>query len=287
MDVLVFDMQDVGVRFYTYLSTLFYVLRGAAKSSLPVIVLDRPNPIGGERLEGPLVAPGYESFVGIAPLPIRHGMTLGELARTFNQTLALGAALTVVEMQGWQRRMWFDETGLPWIPTSPAMPQLSTATVYPGLCFVEGTNLSEGRGTALPFEQVGAPWLDGYRLAQTLNRLDLPGVRFRPVHFEPSASKHAGRHCEGVQVHVTDRHRLDTVAVGLHSIAACQAQAPEQFAYLETSWEGHPPHFDLLAGSARLREGLAAGIPVADLVAAWQTELGTFAEARQQYLLYA
>jgi uncharacterized protein YbbC (DUF1343 family) len=167
------------------------------------------------------------------------------------------------------------------------MPQLSTATVYPGLCFVEGTNLSEGRGTALPFEQVGAPWLDGYRLAQALNRLDLPGVRFRPVHFEPSTSKHAGQHCEGIQVHVIDRRQLSAVAVGLHVVAACRAQAPEHFAFLATSWEGRPPHFDLLAGGARLREGLAAGIPVAELVAAWQPELNDFASRRQPYLLYS
>lgn len=286
VDVLVFDMQDVGVRFYTYLSTLYHLLRGAARHSRPVIVLDRPNPIDGLTLEGPVVQPGYESFVGVVPVPIRHGMTLGELARYFCAEFAIGADLTVVPMQGWRREQWFDETGLPWVPTSPAMPHLSTATVYPGLCFVEGTNLSEGRGTALPFELCGAPWLDGYELAAALNRLDLPGVRFRPVCFEPSASKHAGLLCQGVQVHVGDRRRLRAVEVGLHVISACRQQAPEQFQFLPTSWEGQPPHFDLLAGSPSLRTGLLAGEPVAALAGAWAVELAAFAEYRTRYLLY-
>lgn len=286
VDVLVFDMQDVGVRFYTYLSTLFHLLRGAARAGCPVIVLDRPNPIDGLTLEGPLVQPGYESFVGVAPLPIRHAMTLGELAHYFRGEFAIDVDLTVVAMQGWRRAQWFDETGLPWVATSPGIPHLSTATVYPGLCFVEGTNLSEGRGTALPFETCGAPWLDGYALAQALNRLDLAGVRFRPVYFEPSASKHAGLLCQGVQVYVTDRQRLRAVETGLHVISACRDQAPEQLQFLPTSWEGHPPHFDLLAGGPSLREGLLAGQPVDALASAWAAELASFAEIRQRYLLY-
>lgn len=286
VDVLVFDMQDVGVRFYTYLSTLYHVLRGAARAGCPVIVLDRPNPIGGQTLEGPLVTPGYESFVGVARLPIRHAMTLGELARYFCRELAIEAELTVVEMQGWQRGLWFDETGLPWVATSPAMPQLSTATIYPGLCFVEGTNLSEGRGTALPFEICGAPWLDGYRLATTLNGLELGGVRFRPVQFEPSAGKHAGQACQGVQAHITDRRQLRAVEMGLHVIAACRGQAPERFHFLPTSWEGQPPHFDLLAGGPALREGLLTGESVEALAAAWVPELALFAASWRHYLLY-
>jgi uncharacterized protein YbbC (DUF1343 family) len=287
VDVLVFDMQDVGVRFYTYLSTLYHVLRGAARAGCPVVVLDRPNPIDGQTLEGPLMAPGFESFVGVASLPIRHGMTLGELARYFCQELAIEAQLTVVEVQGWARNQWFDETSLPWVATSPAMPHLSTATVYPGMCFVEGTNLSEGRGTALPFEICGAPWLDGYRLAEALNDLGLPGVRFRPVQFEPSASKHAGQLCQGIQVHVTDRRQLRAVEAGLHVIAACRSQAPERFQFLPTSWEGRPPHFDLLAGGPAMREGLIAGEPVQAMVAGWTADLAAFARTRQRYLQYA
>lgn len=286
VDLLVFDMQDVGVRYYTYLSTLFHLLRGAARAGCPVILLDRPNPIDGLTLEGPLVQPGYESFIGVAPIPIRHAMTLGELARAFCAEHAIDVELTVVAMQGWRREQWFDETGLPWAPTSPAMPHLSTATVYPGQCFLEGCNLSEGRGTALPFEVCGAPWLDGYRLAGTLNGLELPGVRFRPVYFEPSASKQVGLLCQGVQLHVTDRRRLRAVETGLAVIEHCRAQAPDQFHFLPTSWEGRPPHFDLLAGGPTLREGLSAGQSAAALAADWAAELASFAEMRQRYLLY-
>ncbi|MEZ4768892.1 MAG: DUF1343 domain-containing protein [Caldilineales bacterium] len=286
VDVLVFDMQDVGVRFYTYLSTLYHLLRGAAKAGRPVIVLDRPNPIDGLTIEGPLVQPGYESFVGVAPIPIRHAMTLGELARYFCTEHTIDVELTVVEMQGWRRGQWYDETGLPWAATSPAMPHLSTATVYPGMCFLEGTNLSEGRGTALPFEICGAPWLDGHGLAQALNGLDLPGMRFRPVFFEPSASKHTGLLCQGVQVHVTNRQQLRAVETGLTVISICRAQAPDRFQCLPTSWEGRPPHFDLLAGGPALREGLSAGRPVVELEADWAVELASFAEIRQRYMLY-
>ncbi|MGQ9841682.1 MAG: exo-beta-N-acetylmuramidase NamZ family protein [Anaerolineae bacterium] len=286
VDVLLFDVQDVGVRFYTFISTLYYILRSARQHGVSVIVLDRPNPLNGLAIEGPSVAPGYGSFVGIAPIPIRHGMTIGELARYLNAEHHLGAELTVVEMQGWRRAMWFDETGLPWVPTSPAMPHLSTAIVYPGTCFIEGTNLSEGRGTALPFEVVGAPWLDGHALAHALNQLALPGVRFRPTQFEPAASKHAGQMCQGVQIHVTDRAAFRPVEAGLHVVAACRAQAPERFTFLSTSWEGRPPHFDLLAGNATIREGLAAGVPVAELTAGWPAIAAEFEERRQPHLLY-
>lgn len=287
VDTLVFDMQDVGARFYTFISTLFYVLRGAARAGKPVFVLDRPNPINGCAIAGPSVEPGFESFVGIAPLPIRHGLTTGELARYFNAAFDFQADLTVIPLEGWPRASWFDQTGLPWVPLSPGMPQLSTAVVYPGTCFLEGTNLSEGRGTALPFEIAGAPWLDGHRLAQALNGLDLPGVRFRPASFIPSSSKHTGRACQGVQVHVTGREAFEPVATGLHLVAACRAQNPDEFRFLESSWEGRHPHFDLLAGSAALREGLAAGRPARDLAAGWAADLALFAELRREFLLYA
>jgi len=287
VDLLVFDMQDVGARFYTFISTLFYVLRGAAGAGKPVIVLDRPDPINGARVEGPLVEPGLESFVGIVPIPIRHGLTTGELAVYLNAEHRLGADLTVIELHGWRRGMWFDQTGLPWVSPSPGMPQLSTATVYPGMCLVEGTNLSEGRGTALPFEIVGAPWLDGYELAQSLNKLELPGVRFRPLYFIPSAGKHAGQKCSGAQVHVIDREALCPVTTGLHVIAAGRAQAPDKFEFLQSSWEGRPPHFDLLTGVVAVREGLAAGKPVDEIVAPWAAVEAQFEEKRRPYLLYS
>ena len=286
VDLLIFDMQDVGVRFYTYLSTLYYLLRASGRTGIPLLVLDRPNPINGVAIEGPPVAPELASFVGIVDIPIRHGMTLGELAHLINAEQEFGADLIVLPMDGWQRSQWFDETGLPWAPTSPGRPHLITATGYPGMCFIEGTNLSEGRGATLPFEIVGAPWLDGYRLAVSLNHLDLPGVRFRPVYFEPWTSKHAGALCQGVQVHVLDRNALRAVTTGLHVIAACRAQNPDRFAFLESSWEGRPPHFDLLAGNAALREGLALGYDVAGLTADWAMFENQFRARRAPFLLY-
>lgn len=286
VDTLVFDMQDVGVRFYTFISTLFYVLRGAAAAGKSVIVLDRPNPINGRVVAGPPLESGFESFVGIAPMPLRHGLTIGELARYFNSDFGFHADLTVVPMQGWQRSMWFDETGLPWVPLSPGMPHLSTAIVYPGMCFLEGTNLSEGRGTALPFEIAGAPWLDGHTLAQSLNQLNLPGVRFRPVSFAPTFSKHSGQTCSGVQVHVTDRASFKPIQTALHLIAACRAQAPKDFSFLSSSWEGGKPHFDLLAGSASVRQGLEAERPVVDIARDWDQSLEEFAQKWQKVLLY-
>jgi len=286
LDVLVYDVQDVGVRFYTFISTLYYLLKAAGRHGVPVIVLDRPNPINGVALDGPRVEPGLTSFVGIAPIPIRHGLTVGELARYFDAEFGFGADLTVIPMAGWRRELWFDETVRPWVPTSPAMPHLSTATVYPGTCLIEGTNLSEGRGTALPFEQVGAPWLDGDALAAELNRLELPGVRFRPAEFVPSASKHAGKVCRGVQAHVLDRRVFQPLAAGLHLIAACRGQAPDRFEFLASSWEGRPPHFDLLIGDAAVRQMLAAGAAVPDVLAGWAEGVAAWEAERRSYLLY-
>jgi uncharacterized protein YbbC (DUF1343 family) len=287
LDLLVLDFQDVGVRFYTYLSTLFYVLRAAGTHGLPLLVLDRPNPINGMQIEGPLIDPGYESFVGIvASLPVRHGMTLGELALLLNAEYHLNAPLTVIPMQGWSREMWFDQTGLPWVFPSPAMPSLATTVVYPGMCFFEGTNLSEGRGTALPFELIGAPWIDGNALAERMNALGLPGVRFRPVTFEPSASKHAGQVCHGVQVHVLDRAAYQPVATGLHLVAGFIAAGGPDFAFLETSWEARPSQMDLLTGSPTIREHLSARQPVEALLAGWNQTREQFAALREPYLLY-
>lgn len=288
VDVLVYDVQDVGSRFYTFISTLYCILRTACQRGVPVVVLDRPNPINGLAVEGPSIAPGFESFVGIAPMPIRHGMTVGELARFFNAEYRLGAELTVVAMQGWRREMWFDGTGLPWVPTSPAMPHLSTATAYPVTCLIEGTNLSEGRGTALPFEVIGAPWLDGYALADALNRLALPGVRFRPTQFEPSASKHAGSVCQGVQLHVTDRDAFRPVRTGLHLLATLRALCPAHFAWASYPRADGTAQFtiDRLTGSAVVRAALDAGTPAAEVAAGWAADEATFRAQRQPYLLY-
>ncbi|HSJ86241.1 MAG TPA: DUF1343 domain-containing protein [Anaerolineales bacterium] len=279
VDVLVFDMQDVGVRFYTYLSTLFHILRSAGNAGKPVFVLDRPNPITGHHVEGGLIVPGFESFVGIVNVPMRHGMTLGELAHYMNKEYALHADLHVFRMHGWQRKMWFDETALPWVPTSPAMPHLSTATLYPGICLLEGTNLSVGRGTALPFEVCGAPWLDGYALAEALNSLQLPGVRFRATVFTPCASNHAGSECQGVQVHVTDRDSLCPVEMALHLIALTRRLSGDAW-----KWNAH---FERLAGDSHVRPALEEETSMDRMIAIWEESISDFLSQREKYLLYS
>lgn len=279
LDLLLFDMQDVGARYYTYLSTLLSVLRAAARARLPLVVLDRPNPITGAAVEGPLVTPGYESFVGAAPLPVRHGLTLGEAAGWLDATFGLGADLTVVAMRGWRRSMWFDETGRLWVPTSPAMAHLTAAALYPGTCLLEGTNLSVGRGTALPFEICGAPWLDGEALAARLNARGLPGARFRPLRFVPLGSRFAGQECGGVQIHVLSRASLRPVALGLELVAAARAQHPEAF-----EWEAE--HFDRLIGGPAVREAIEGGVPADEIAAQWSAEEAAFDSARRQHLLY-
>lgn len=279
VDALVFDMQDVGVRFYTYLSTLYYVLRAAGKAGKSVFVLDRPNPITGAIIEGGPVEPGYESFVGVVNVPVRHGMTLGELAQFMNSKFALKADVCVVKMQNWRREMWFEETGLPWVPTSPSMPHLSTTVVYPGMCLLEGTNLSVGRGTSLPFEIFGAPWLDSHALAKRLNALALSGARFRPFQFVPAGNRYAGELCEGVQVHVTGRDALRPVSLGLQILAALRAFHPHHF-----EWNSH---FDRLMGTSRVREALEAGRVPDSLFGEWAEVETAFAQTRADYLLYA
>ncbi len=286
IDVLVFDLQDVGVRFYTYTTTLAFLLEACTESQIPLIVLDRPNPIGGIVLEGPLLNPSLQSFIGHGLLPIRYAMTIGELARLYNRELEIGAELDVIAMKGWRREMWFDETGLVWVPPSPGIPHFSTTVTYPAMCLIEGSNLSEGRGTALPFEIVGAPWLDGHSLADDLNGLNLDGVRFRPITFTPSDNKHAQKTCHGVQVHVIDRDAFRPVKTGLHIIAACRAQDRHRFEFLSTSWEGKPPHLDLLVGNSAVREGLQANRSVDTLMQGWDADAARFEKIRERYLLY-
>ena len=214
LDVLVVDLQDVGARIYTFIYTMANCLRAARRHGIPVIVCDRPNPIGGIDVEGPMLEPGYESFVGLFPIPMRHGMTIGELARLFNEAFGIGADLRVERVEGWTRDMYFDQTGLPWVMPSPNMPTLDTAIVYPGAVLFEGTQLSEGRGTTRPFEYLGAPWIDAEHFAEDLNALGLDGVKFRPIVFEPTFQKHARVTCGGCQIHVTDRRTFKPVLGG-------------------------------------------------------------------------
>ncbi len=292
VDTIVVDLQDVGVRFYTYLWTLTYVMEAAAEAGLSVIVLDRPNPLGGQAVEGPLLQPGFESFVGRWPIPVRHGMTLGELARYFNATRDMGVDLTVIPVRGWRRSLWWDQTGLAWVPPSPGLPSLESVWAYPGTCFLEGTNLSEGRGTGLPFQVAGAPWIaqgDGpsaRRLAEALNDRRLPGVYFRPIHFTPCTSKWAGEICGGVQVHILDRSRYEPIRMGLHLIATIRSLYPQRFQWRPTSWEGRPPHFDLLVGNDWVRQALEEDQPIEEIAERWRQDVEAFRQARRPYLLY-
>ena len=281
IDALVFDIQDVGTRVYTYIATMAYAMQAAAEGGIDFIVLDRPNPVNGTDMEGAILEyPEFSSFIGLFPTPLRHGMTAGELALLFNDKyLDRKAKLTVVPMEGWTREMWYDETGLPWVIPSPNMPTLDTATVYPGLVAIEGTNLSEGRGTTRPFELFGAPWIDANELTKALNVLALPGVRFREAWFTPRFSKFTGELCGGCQVHVTDRKAFRSIATVLHVVKTVRDMYPAKFAF-------HPDYFDKVMGTASVRKVLEAGADVGTVLAAMQPGLEAFAALRVAYLLY-
>jgi uncharacterized protein YbbC (DUF1343 family) len=229
LDLLVIDLQDVGARYYTYQWTTALAMRACARAGVHVLILDRPNPLGGEVVEGNIPDPAFASFVGLYPLPARPGLTLGEIARYLQRTHGLGGTVDVVGMRGWRRAMLWEDTGLPWVAPSPNMPTLDTARVYPGGCLIEGTNLSEGRGTTRPFEWVGAPYLDAHAYAEALTAERLPGVVFRPARFRPTFQKWAGRVCEGVHIHVTDRTRFRPFLTGLAVIAVARRQARRAF----------------------------------------------------------
>ncbi|MBA4062431.1 MAG: DUF1343 domain-containing protein [Isosphaera sp.] len=285
LDVLVVDLQDVGSRYYTFQATMLYGLEAAAAHGVGVVVLDRPNPLGGAAVEGPTVRPGFESFVGPHPVPTRHGLTVGELARLYRAERGLAVDLDVVPCDGWRRGQAFDETGLPWVLPSPNMPTVDTAFVYPGQCLLEGTNLSEGRGTTRPFELCGAPWVDPRAAAARLEADGLPGVRFRPAWFRPTFQKFAGVDCGGVQLHVTDRRAFRPVRTGLAALAALRGPG---FAWRTEEYEfvADRPAVDLLFGSDRERVALDAGRPWAEVAAGWEAEEAAFRERRRPFLLY-
>ncbi len=287
LDVLVFDIQDVGSRYYTYLATMGLAMQAAAKHRIAFVVLDRPNPIGGVAVEGGVVHPGYESFVGLFPVCARHGLTAGEYARFINDSIKCD--LRMIEMRGWRREMLYGDTGLPWVLPSPNMPTVQTALLYPGMCLLEGTNLSEGRGTTRPFEIWGAPWLDGERLADALRGESLPGARFRPCSFTPTWDKHARLRCHGVQIHLDDPRALDAVRLGVACIVHARAQAPSQFHWRTEKYEfvDDKPAIDLLTGSDAFRRAVEQGATVAQLCAAWEGERAQFLKARQKALVYA
>ncbi|MCG6920267.1 MAG: DUF1343 domain-containing protein [Acidobacteria bacterium] len=288
LDAVVVDLQDVGSRYYTYVYTLLHVLEACAREGKRVIVLDRPNPLGGVVVDGNVLGPDYRSFVGMHPLPVRHGLTVGELALMFRQELGLDVDLHVVRMRGWRRGMHFEDTALPWVLPSPNMPTPDTAFVYPGGCLLEGTNLSEGRGTTRPFELVGAPWLDGPALARALERERLDGVGIRPASFTPTFQKHAGRLCHGVQVHVLDRKSFSAFLTYLLLIHHARRQDPEQFAWREPPYEYElvKPPIDILAGTDRVRRTIDAGRSPRTLAPGWRKQQDVFRRRRKRFLLY-
>lgn len=279
IDVLLFDIQDVGTRFYTYIYTMAYAMEAAKENDIPFIVLDRPNPLGGEKVEGPVLDEEYKSFVGNYPIPLRHGMTVGELAKLFNEEFKIGADLTVVEMSGWDRDMYYDETPLEFVAPSPNMPTLDTALVYPGAALIEGTmNISEGRGTTQPFELLGAPFINSTEFAATLNELNLPGVTFRAASFTPSFSKNAGKLTHGVQIHITDRDAYQPVETGLHIVKTMNDMYPEDVQFRS--------FFNNLIGNGWVLEAIQNGQSVEEIQAQWQEGLDEFKQVRAEYLIY-
>ena len=288
LDALVVDVPDIGTRYYTYAATLAHAMAACAKAGVAVLVLDRPNPIGGVMLEGGPVEPGCRSFVGEIDVPVRHGLTVGELALLLHGSRHPDLALTVLTCEGWSRERWWDETGLPWVAPSPNLPTLTTAAIYPGACLVEATSLSEGRGTTRPFELVGAPWLDGEALARTLDDLRLPGVAFRATRFRPEFGKHAGAVCGGVQWHVTDRRSMRPLETGVHLLAAVRRLHPDRFAWRADAYEfvADVPAIDLLTGSAAALAVIERRDDRDELFHAWRAHCTAFAEARTGFLLY-
>ena len=282
IDVLVFDIQDIGARSYTYISTMAYAMQSAKENGKTFVVLDRPNPVGGDKVEGGLLQPAFSSFIGLYPIPLRHGLTAGELARLFNEEFGIGAKLVVIPMTGWKRGMQQEDTGLPWVMTSPNIPTPESARVYSGTALFGGSNVSEGIGTTRPFEMVGAPWLDGRKLADRMNAYQLPGVFFRPAQFTPQWGKYQGRICQGVQIHVTDRRQFSAAPVGVYLLQEIRNLSGTQFRW-NTPKTGERWMIDLYEGGSELRQGKTAG---AELLGRWSREAADFQKRTEKVRLY-
>ncbi|MDX1492611.1 MAG: DUF1343 domain-containing protein [Longimicrobiales bacterium] len=288
LDAVLFDLQDVGVRVYTFVWTMALAMEACAEAGVRFVVLDRPNPVGGTVREGPLLKAGFESFVGLHPIPLRHGLTCGELARWLNAERGIGCDLEVIPCDGWRRSMLWEETGLPWVLPSPNLPTPDSARVYPGMVLVEGTNLSEGRGTTRPFELFGAPWLDGRALVEEVAPSVGPGVTLRPCSFQPTFQKHAGQVCHGAQLHVTDAAAFRPVQATVAIFRACRRLAPEAFAWREPPYEYEEelPPIDILWGHDSLRKGVDSGAAVDQILEGVEGELAAFRRSVEPYLLY-
>jgi uncharacterized protein YbbC (DUF1343 family) len=288
LDILVFDMQDVGCRIYTFAYTMANSMVAAKRFGKKVIVCDRPNPINGKDVAGNVLVPEQASFVGLFPIPTRHGMTLGELARLFNEQFGIGCELSVIKMVGWERDCWYDETDGPWVMPSPNIPTLDSATVFPGTVHFEGTQISEGRGTTRPFELVGAPYIDPEQYAERLNDLTLAGVYFRSCIFRPTFQKHGGVSCGGVQVHVTDRNTFEPVSTGVAMVKVAYELYPHDFRWKKPPYEyvyDRNP-FDVIAGTCRIREAIESGGSFDELLSSWSSGLKEFKRVRESNLLY-
>ena len=289
IDNLVFDIQDVGSRYYTFIYTLANCMKTCVESNTRMIVCDRPNPINGVTIEGNLVEKEFWSFVGQYPIPNRHGMTIGELAILFNEYFGIKCDLKVIPMEGWERPMWYDQTGLPWVSPSPNMPTLSTATVYPGMCLIEGTLLSEGRGTTIPFEQVGAPYIDAETLAKTLNKENLPGLFFRPQYFKPQFQKWNGTVCGGVQLHVTERNKIKPLVTSIALLSSIKKLYPDNFSWRKEAYEfvNDRLAIDLLYGTPTLREAKESDtLSLNNLESTWDEDIKGFSSHREACLIY-
>jgi uncharacterized protein YbbC (DUF1343 family) len=297
IDVLLVDLQDIGSRYYTYVWTMALAMKAAAAADVQVVVLDRPNPLGGTEVEGGDVEPAAESFVGLGSIPVRHGLTMGEMAKLVRAGIPWGGErwkrpldcdLEIVPMRGWRRGDWFESTGLPWVLPSPNMPTVDTAFVYPGLCLLEGTNVSEGRGSTRPFEIIGAPFIDGYALASRLAKHDLPGVVFRPLSFRPTFQKHAGKSCGGVQLHVTDRAAFRPYRAGIALLRELWAVGEGGFAWRTEPYEfvAHRLAIDLLTGSDAVRLGIERGCSPEEIFATFVPAERAFQDRRRDHLIY-
>lgn len=290
-DTILFDVQDVGARFYTYIWTMFDSMEAAALAGKRFVVLDRPNPITGRRATGPVLHPEYATFIGRAPIAQQHGMTVGELAELFNAEFLPDrrsgpVELAVCHLQGWRRELSYDRTGLPWVLPSPNLPSLETAYVYPGSCLFSGTNLSQGRGTTRPFQIVGAPFID-HRWSGELTARRLPGLAFREAYFTPTFSTYQGKNCGGVDINVTDPAKVDAVALGIHLLVTLKSLYPKDFAWLNSGTDAQPQWWiDHLTGSDRVRRAVDAGDDADAIVAGWQDDLAEFNGLRRRYLHY-
>ena len=283
IDTLVFDIQDIGSRYYTFISTMALAMESCAENNKAFVVLDRVNPIG-DSVEGNVINHCFKSFVGMYAIPIRHGLTIGELARLINSEYHIGGSLEVIPIEGWKREMYFDETGLHWVNPTPNMTSVEAAVLYAGTCLFEGTNVSEGRGTR-PFEIIGAPWIDPHRLAGKMNEIGLKGVIFRPASFIPMFSKHQGETCGGVQLHITDRAGMKPVECGIMLMFTIKELYPDQFLFFPSSGENGHPFIDLLAGTDRVRK-VKDATEARQMMKDWKKECGSFLAIREKYKLY-